>query len=93
MDEQKQDATEKPQAEAPAQPEWSIKIENGELVVRAVLTQKNGKMIAKGVLIDAINVVDEFFFMLKQRRLAAEAEALRSNKRVIDSIIRPNGGN
>lgn len=45
-----------------------ISIENGELIVRVSLTQEHAKILAKGLLIDAINVVDEFFFTLKMKK-------------------------
>ena len=68
-----------------------ITIENGVLSVSIPLTQKNAKVLSKGLLIEAINTVDEYFHMLAMRRAAMEQQAAASQKRVIDSIIKPNG--
>ena len=68
-----------------------ITIDNGVLVVTVPLTQKNAKIISKGMLIEAINTVDEYFHMLAMRRAAIEQQQAQSQKRVIDSIIKPNG--
>jgi hypothetical protein len=89
MDETK--PPEPPKQEEPEKPSGSVKIEEGVLLVRIPLNQKNAKFLAKGLLIDAINTVDEYFFILRQRQLATQEKMFQHQKTVIDSVIRPNG--
>lgn len=69
----------------------TLKIESDVLHVSIPLKMKHGKILAKGLLLDAINVVDEYFFILKQKQLHDATAMAASQKRVIDKIIHPNG--
>lgn len=64
------------------QPQGSVEINNGVLIVKCSLIQSKGKYLAKGLLIDAINAVDTFFFIAEQKR--------KQNEIIKPGII-PNG--
>ena len=68
-----------------------VKIENGILFVEVPLTQKYAKILAKGLLMDALDVVDQYFVLLQMKKAQREAESLASSKRVIDRFINKNG--
>jgi ABC-type uncharacterized transport system YnjBCD ATPase subunit len=74
----------------------TVKIEDNVLKIAVPLLQRHGKILAKGLLFDAMNVVDEFFFILKQKQLHDEGALAASRKRVIDNVLQGkkngNGG-
>lgn len=61
-----------------------ISIENGVLFVTVDLTQKHGKILALGILQDAIACVTEYFLQIRMLRMQKEQR---------EGLIRPvNGG-
>lgn len=50
--------------------EGTIEINNGRLILRVNLLQPKGKFLAKGLLMEAINVIDSFVMeaMMKKHR-------------------------
>jgi len=62
----------------------TIEINNGRLIPRVNLMQKSGKFLAKGLLMEAMSVVDHFDMEMKMKKM--------QNSIIKPSIIPPTNG-
>lgn len=65
--------------------EGSIEITNGVLTLRVNLLQPKGKFLAKGLLAEGFNVVDQFGAEMAMKK------ARQMHGIIKPSVIRPNG--
>ena len=63
--------------------EGTIEIMNGRLIVRVNLCQPKGKFLAKGLLMEALNVVDQFVLEAAMKK--------KMNGIIKPSILNGNG--
>lgn len=64
--------------------EGSIEITNGVLILRVNLLQEKGKFLAKGLLAEGFNVVDQFAMEMAMKK------ARNMNAIIKPSVIRPD---
>lgn len=80
-----------PESSADDGAKGKVKIEGGVLRVEVPLTQRYAKILAKGLLIDAMGVVDQYFSVLAFQKAQRDAHNAEVSKRVIDRFINKNG--